>query len=74
MRDAAKKFASEKLMPKVIKAFNEENYDREIMTDFGQNGFIGTSFSDYGLPNISAVAHGIILLLLFINRVDCKRN
>ena len=35
VRDAARQFAQEKLMPRVLKAYNEEKFDIEIMREYG---------------------------------------
>jgi len=35
VRDSARQFAQEKLMPRIIKAYNEEKFDKEIMREYG---------------------------------------
>ena len=34
--EVAKNFAHEKLMPRVLKAYNEESFDLDIMKEFGE--------------------------------------
>jgi glutaryl-CoA dehydrogenase len=35
VRDSARQFAQEKLLPRVRKAYNDEHFDREIMREYG---------------------------------------
>ena len=60
VRDSARAFAQEKLMPRVRSAYNEERFDREIMNEMGAQGFLGCTLSDYNLPGVSSVAYGLI--------------
>ena len=49
IRDAARAFAQDKLMPRVKSAFREERFDREIMNEMGEMGFLGVMTStEYG--------------------------
>lgn len=41
VRDAARDYAQEKLQPRVLSAFAEERFDREIMTELGALGLLG---------------------------------
>ena len=38
--DSARQYAQSKLMPRVIKAFRDEHFDREILLEMGAAGFI----------------------------------
>ena len=58
VRDSARKYAQEKLMPRVRQAYNEEKFDLAIMREMGEQGFLGCTISDYGLPGVSSVAYG----------------
>ena len=58
VRDSARKYAREKLLPRVIKAYNEEKFDKTIMKEMGELGFLGCTISDYDLPGVSSVAYG----------------
>ena len=60
VRDAARQFAQEKLLPRVRKAYNDEHFDKEIMREYGAQGFLGCTISDYNLPGISSTAYGLI--------------
>ena len=47
--DAARAYARDKLLPRVVNAFAEERFDREIMTEMGQLGFLGPTLPEaYG--------------------------
>jgi glutaryl-CoA dehydrogenase len=68
IRDAARTYAQEKLQPRVIEAFHNEHFDREIMREMGAHGFLGATIKGYGCAGIGYVAYG--LLLREIERVD----
>jgi glutaryl-CoA dehydrogenase len=59
--DAARAYAREKLLPRVVSAFAEERFDREIMTEMGALGFLGATLPEtYGGAGVSHVAYGLI--------------
>jgi glutaryl-CoA dehydrogenase len=58
--ETAQKFAQEKLMPRVKKAYADEYFDLEIMKEYGEQGFLGCTISDYGLPGLSSTGYGLI--------------
>ena len=61
IRDAARAFAQDKLMPRVKSAFREERFDREIMNEMGEMGFLGVMTStDYGGSGLGYVAYGLV--------------
>ena len=61
MRDAARDYAQGKLLPRVVAAFREERFDREIMTEFGTQGFFGATLPEAdGGAGASYVAYGLI--------------
>lgn len=68
IRDAARTYAQEKLQPRVIKAFHDEQFDREIMHEMGQQGFLGATIQGYGCAGVNYVAYG--LLIREVERVD----
>ena len=58
---AAHDYAREKLLPRVVSAFAEERFDREIMTEMGALGFLGATLPEkYGGAGVSHVAYGLI--------------
>jgi glutaryl-CoA dehydrogenase len=68
VRDSARDYAREKLMPRVLTANREERFDREIMTELGALGFLGPTIDGYGCAGASYVAYGLIARE--IERVD----
>jgi len=58
--ETARNYAQTKLMPRILLANRNENFDREIMNELGELGFLGCTISEYGLPGISSVAYGLI--------------
>src|SRR6476469_2403338 len=59
--DAARSYAREKLLPRVVSAFAEERFDREIMTEMGELGFLGPTLPEkYGCAEVNHVAYGLI--------------
>ncbi|KAB2868341.1 MAG: acyl-CoA dehydrogenase, partial [Bauldia sp.] len=61
VRDAARDYAQGKLQPRVLAAFREERFDREIMTEMGGLGLLGATIpEEYGGAGASYVAYGLI--------------
>ncbi len=60
IRDAAQQYAQEKLQPRVLMAFRNEHYDRAILTEMGELGFLGATLDSHGCADISYVAYGLI--------------
>ena len=52
-------------MPRVREAYNNENFDLEIMREMGEQGFLGCTISDYDLPGVSSTAYGKYLKRLY---------
>lgn len=68
IRDAAHAFAQEKLFPRVLEANRHEIFDRAIMNEMGEMGFLGATLSGYGCADVGYVAYGLIARE--IERVD----
>jgi len=60
IRDAAHEYCQEKLQPRVLMAFRHESYDRAIMTEMGELGFLGATLDSHGCADVSYVAYGLI--------------
>lgn len=58
IRDSARQYAQSKLMPRVREAYNKEQFDVSIMREMGEQGFLGCTCDEYGLPGVSSVAYG----------------
>ncbi|MDE1896649.1 MAG: acyl-CoA dehydrogenase [Rhodospirillales bacterium] len=68
IRDMAHAYAQEKLQPRVLMAFREERFDREIMNELGELGLLGATLSTHDCADVSYVAYGLIARE--IERVD----
>ncbi|UPG72143.1 acyl-CoA dehydrogenase [Roseomonas gilardii subsp. gilardii] len=60
IRDAARAFCQDKLMPRVLEANRREHFDREIMNEFGEQGFLGATLEGYGCAGVGYVSYGLI--------------
>lgn len=59
--EAARQYARDKLLPRVVSAYAEERFDREIMTEMGELGFLGPTLpEEYGCAGVNHVAYGLI--------------
>jgi glutaryl-CoA dehydrogenase len=68
VRDSARAFADEHLMPIVKESNRHETYDRALMQRFGEAGLLGPTIEGYGCAGTSYVAYGLIARE--IERVD----
>ena len=61
VRDAARSYAREALLPRVVEAFEAGSFDSAIMTEMGEMGFLGAMLPEaYGGSEASHVAYGLI--------------
>ena len=60
IRDAAHDFCQDKLFPRVLLANRHERFDREIMNEMGEMGFLGATLEGFGCSGVSYVAYGLI--------------
>src|SRR5258705_2858642 len=60
VRDSARAYCQEKLMPRVLTANREERFDREIMNEMGELGFLGSTIDDYGCAGVNYVSYGLV--------------
>jgi len=69
IRDTARQYAQEKLLPRVTDAYLEEKTDREIFREMGELGLIGVTFpEEYGCADAGYVSYGLVARE--IERVD----
>jgi glutaryl-CoA dehydrogenase len=68
VRDTARQYAQQKLMPRILEANRHERFDVEIMREMGALGFLGANLEGYGCAGIGYVAYGLIMREL--ERVD----
>ncbi len=61
IRDAARAYCQDKLLPRVMTAFREERTDAEIFREMGELGLLGPTIAEeYGGPGLNYVAYGLI--------------
>jgi glutaryl-CoA dehydrogenase len=61
VRDAARAYAQDKLLPRVLRAFREEYTDPEIFREMGELGLLGPTIPEtYGGPGLNYVSYGLI--------------
>ena len=60
VRDSANAYCQEKLFPRVLEANRHEHFDREIMNEMGEMGFLGATLEGYGCAGVNYVSYGLI--------------
>ena len=61
IRDTARAYAQDKLLPRVIEAYREEKTDRAIFNEMGELGLLGVTLpEEYGCAGASYVAYGLV--------------
>src|SRR6516225_6252078 len=60
VRDSARAYCQEKLLPRVLEANRNEHFDPEIMNEMGALGFLGATIQGYGCAGVNYVCYGLI--------------
>jgi glutaryl-CoA dehydrogenase len=61
VRDTARAYAQDKLLPRVTGAYLDERFDREIMTEMGDLGLLGATIpEEYGGAGLGYVSYGLV--------------
>ncbi len=69
IRDTAREYARDRLMPRVLEANRRERFHREIMNEMGELGLLGATLPPkYGCAGVSYVSYG--LMAREVERVD----
>ncbi len=68
IRDTAHRYAQERLMPRILLQNRNESFDRAVLPELGELGFLGAFIEGYGCPGVGFVASGLIMREL--ERVD----
>jgi glutaryl-CoA dehydrogenase len=69
VRDTAEGYAQDKLQPRVTRAYLNEDFDREILSEMGELGLLGATVSEqYGGAGLGYVSYGLIARA--VERVD----
>src|SRR6187431_3422759 len=69
VRNSTRGFAQSYLMPRVVEAFRDEKYDKELLPEMGKLGLLGPTIpEEYGGAGLGYVSYGLITREL--ERVD----
>jgi glutaryl-CoA dehydrogenase len=61
VRDTARGYAQDKLFPRVLTAYREERFDRDIVNEMGELGLLGATIPEaYGGSGLGDVCYGLI--------------
>ncbi len=60
LRDAARAYCQERLMPRILEANRHERFDRAIMTEMGGLGLLGPTIEGYGCAGVNYVSYGLV--------------
>ena len=68
IKNNARDYCQDKLMPRILEANRNEVFDKEIYQEMGQMGFLGAPIDGYGCAGVNYVSYGLIARE--IERVD----
>ena len=68
VRDSARAYCQDKLMPRILEANRHEKFDRGILHEMGALGLLGSTLEGYGCAGVNHVCYGLIARE--IERVD----
>lgn len=68
VQDSVRRYCQERLMPRIQAGFRENEFDRDILTEAGELGMLGSTIDGYGCPGLSYVCYG--LMAREVERVD----
>ncbi len=60
IRDTARSYAQEQLMPRILEANRHEQFDVSVMKEMAEMGFLGATIQGFGCAGISYVGYGLI--------------
>ncbi|MBL4580540.1 MAG: acyl-CoA dehydrogenase [Gammaproteobacteria bacterium] len=60
VRDTAKQYSQEKLLPRVREAYQKEETDPEIFREMGALGLLGATIEGYGCAGVNYVCYGLM--------------
>ncbi len=58
--ESARSYCQDKLMPRVLQAHRQERFDREVFTEMGALGFLGSTLEGYNCAGVNHVCYGLI--------------
>ncbi len=60
VRDTARQYAQDRLMPRVLEANRHERYDLSVIPEMGELGLLGPTIEGYGCAGVNHVCYGLI--------------
>ncbi|KIW51402.1 hypothetical protein PV05_10126 [Exophiala xenobiotica] len=60
IQETAHSCCQERLLPRVLEAYRQEDYDKTILQEMGELGLLGATIKGYGCAGVSSVASGLI--------------
>jgi len=60
VRDAARQYAQQKLLPRVQMAYRQEETDPAIFREMGEMGLLGSTIEGYGCPGVDYISYGLV--------------
>ncbi len=60
VRDTARDYAQNQLLPRVLDANRHETFDTSIMREMGELGLLGSTIQGYGCAGINYVSYGLV--------------
>lgn len=60
VRDSVRRFAQAHLAPRVVEAFRQERFDRNVISLMGEQGLLGCTLAGYGCAGLNHVCYGLI--------------
>ena len=60
IRDSAREYAQDRLMPRILQANRNETFDVGVMKELAELGFLGANIQGFGCAGISSVAYGLV--------------
>ncbi len=60
IRDSARDYCQDKLMPRIVEANRHEIFDRDIISEMGALGLLGSTIQGYGCAGVNYVSYGLV--------------
>lgn len=68
IQKSANDYCQAKLLPRIVEANRNATFDKSIMKEMGEMGFLGPTIEGYGCPGVGYVSYGLIANA--VERVD----
>jgi len=61
VRDTARDYAQDRLMPRILEAHRNETFDRDVLSEMGALGLLGSTLEEtYGCAGLNHVCYGLV--------------